>query len=129
MNLGDIGDILKVRLSHDNSGDYPELLVSHLRMIRLPSVRGSIESGQLRGRLNSSASNHTLNGANFTDLTFYFNTWLSRNYGDGEVTREVASKASLGLMLREQRRVRLSASKRVNEELRLLDEEMEPLPS
>ena len=102
-------------------------------MIRLPSIHSSIESGQLGGRIASSASSKTLAEINLNDLTFYFNTWLSRNFGDGEVTREVASKASLDLILRDQRQRRFTTTKRLvqraNGVPRLSNDEIHQLPS
>ncbi|VDK38458.1 unnamed protein product [Taenia asiatica] len=112
VNLGDIGDVVKVRLSHDKTGNYPELLVSHMRMTRLPGAHASMNSGHLRDGIVSSASSHSLAEPNLADLTFYFNAWLSQNVGDGQVTREVASRGSLGLILQEQRRRRHEALKR-----------------
>ncbi|CUT99550.1 lipoxygenase domain containing protein [Echinococcus multilocularis] len=138
VNLGDIGEIVKVRLSHDNTGEYPELLVSHLRMTRLPRFHASMESGQLRNSIVSSTSSHSLAEANLADLTFFFNAWLSQNIGDGQVTREVASRASLGLILQEQRRLRLEALKRsqritpallVTEEPKVVMEDLSQLPT
>eukprot|EP00108_Taenia_solium_P009539 TsM_000358000 transcript=TsM_000358000 gene=TsM_000358000 len=112
VNLGDIGDVVKVRLSHDNTGNYPELLVSHMRMTRLPGAHASMKLGHSRNGIVSSASSHSLAEPNLADLTFYFNAWLSQNVGDGQVTREVASRGSLGLILQEQRRLRHEALKR-----------------
>lgn len=103
---------MKVRLSHDNTGNYPELLVSHMRMTRLPRAHASMEWGHSRDGIVSSASSHSLAEPNLADLTFYFNAWLSQNIGDGQVTREVASRGSLGLILREQRRLRQETLKR-----------------
>ncbi|VDM35174.1 unnamed protein product [Hydatigera taeniaeformis] len=112
VNLGDIGDIVKVRLSHDNTGDYPELLISHMRMTRLPATHASGKSGRPRDGIASSVSSHSLADPNFADLTFFFSSWLSKNIGDGQVIREVASRGSLSLVLQEQQRVRQEALKR-----------------
>ncbi|KAL5106091.1 Oxygen-regulated protein 1 [Taenia crassiceps] len=113
VTLGDIGEIVKVRLSHDNTGNYPELLVSHVRMTRLPGAHASMGSGYAKdGIASSSASSHSPTDSNPADCTFYFNAWLSQNLSDGQVTREVASRGSLSLILREQRHLLQETLKR-----------------
>ncbi|VDD77935.1 unnamed protein product [Mesocestoides corti] len=142
VNLGHIGEIVKVRLSHDNSGDHPDLLISHLRMIRLDSIRSQNrthkEDRPGNGELTSSASFNGLHAdLPLTDLTFYFSSWLSRNLGDREVTKEVASRASLGLVLMEQRRQQelhrrsqmIAPVQAALEEPKFVLEEKQPLPN
>lgn len=120
VNLGDIGEIVKVRLSHDNTGGSPHLFVSHLRMQRigqmprpsagapapLNSAPSAVANRTARGPPRSPSVPLLTRGPLLTDLTFYFNCWLSRDLGDGEIVREVPSRASMWLEMQEVRKMK-----------------------
>ncbi|XP_078590348.1 lipoxygenase homology domain-containing protein 1-like isoform X2 [Branchiostoma floridae x Branchiostoma japonicum] len=62
VNLSDVGDIYKVRVSHDNTGDKPDW---YLGKVHMKDLNGDEE------------------------LVFKFHRWLSRNKEDGDIMREL----------------------------------------
>lgn len=62
IDVGRIGTITKIRLSHDNSGPSPHWFVDSVRM-------KDLDSNEL--------------------LVFLFNRWLSRGHDDGDICREL----------------------------------------
>ena len=62
ISIGNIGEIKKIRLSHDNAGDSPSWYVGEVLMIDIHSEE---------------------------QLVFRFDRWLSRDHDHGEICREV----------------------------------------
>lgn len=67
VNIGDIGDIYKVRLEHDNTGDFPSWHLDKLMM----------------------KDKHTSQ-----ELKFYMDRWLAEDEEDGALSRELVPVAS-----------------------------------
>ena len=64
VNLGAIGEIYKVRIGHDNSGDFPGWLCDEVRM-------RDKDTGE--------------------ELSFPVKRWMSREEDDQEICREIAA--------------------------------------
>uniref|UniRef100_A0A183SZF7 PLAT domain-containing protein n=1 Tax=Schistocephalus solidus TaxID=70667 RepID=A0A183SZF7_SCHSO len=112
VNLGNIGEIIKIRLSHDNSGDSPDLLIAMVRMRPVSGTALQLSAPPPRSRnLSSSNNKHaatattgTISSSDAEILTFPCGRWMSRRYGDGDTTCEIPSPLSAALVLRERQR-------------------------
>nr|VZI50951.1 unnamed protein product [Spirometra erinaceieuropaei] len=113
VNLGNIGEIIKIRLSHDNSGDSPDLLVAMVRMRPVSGTALQLSTPSPRSR-NPSSENKTATASSISInrgdavladvLTFPCGRWLSRRHGDGDTTCELPSPLSAALALSKRQR-------------------------